>query len=88
MRCNIDIGAPVQLSQWDTVLLASDGLTDNIHFDEIIDIIRKGPLNKALGAITRRATRRMTVESKTMPSKPDDLSVILFRKPKVKRSRV
>ena len=77
----IDVGAPVQLNPKDTVMLASDGLTDNIHLDEIVDFIRKGPLDDALDAVTRRATRRMTVESKTMPSKPDDLSVILFRKP-------
>jgi len=76
----IDVGATVELSPRDTVLLASDGLTDNIHFDEIVEFMRKGPLEVALDAITRRAMRRMTVESKTMPSKPDDLSVILFRK--------
>ncbi len=79
---HIDVGAPVQLSHRDTVLLASDGLTDNIHFDEIVDFIRKGPLGDALAAVTKRAARRMAVESKTLPSKPDDLSVILFRKPK------
>ena len=76
----IDVGAPVRLNLRDTVLLASDGLTDNIHFDEIVEFIRKGPLDDALDAITRRAIRRMTVESKTMPSKPDDLSVILYRR--------
>lgn len=85
---HIDVGAPVKLSHRDTVLLASDGLTDNIHFDEIVEFIRKGPLSDALSAITKRAARRMTVESKTLPSKPDDLSVILFRKPVLaKRSR-
>ena len=77
---HIDVGATVQLNPRDTVLLASDGLTDNIHFDEIVEFMRKGPLDIALDAITRRALRRMTVESKTLPSKPDDLSVILFRK--------
>lgn len=78
---HIDVGASVELNSRDTVLLASDGLTDNIHFDEIVEFIRKGTLEDALDSITHRATRRMTVESKTMPSKPDDLSVILFRKP-------
>lgn len=77
----IDMGAEVRLNSRDTVLLASDGLTDNIHFDEIVEFIRKGSLEDSLQAITKRAVRRMTVESKTMPSKPDDLSVILFRKP-------
>ena len=78
---HVDVGAPLELNRRDTVLLASDGLTDNIHFDEIVDLMRKGPLDDAIDAIIRRAVRRMTVESKTMPSKPDDLSLILFRKP-------
>lgn len=82
---HIGVGATVQLNPRDTVLLATDGLTDNIHFDEIVELVRKGPLDAALEAITRRAIRRMTVESKTLPSKPDDLSVILFRKPTQRR---
>jgi serine/threonine protein phosphatase PrpC len=77
----IDIGPAVKLRPRDTVLLASDGLTDNIHINEVINIIRKGPLAKAVESITRLAHHRMTNESKLQPSKPDDLSVILFRKP-------
>lgn len=77
----IDIGPAVKLRPRDTVLLASDGLTDNIHIDEVIDIMRKGPLDKAIESMTRLAHHRMTNESKLQPSKPDDLSVILFRKP-------
>jgi len=76
----IDVGAAVELDSRDTVLLASDGLTDNIHRDEIVEFMRKGALDKALDVIIYRAVRRMTVESKTLPSKPDDLSLILFRK--------
>jgi serine/threonine protein phosphatase PrpC len=76
----IDIGAEVKLHARDTVLLASDGLTDNVHNDEIVGLIRKGPLLKALQSITSLAARRMTVETIHQPSKPDDLSVILFRK--------
>lgn len=77
----IDVGAPVELNPRDTVLLASDGLTDNLHFDEIIEATRKGPLGAALERVTRTATGRMTAEEGAEPSKPDDLSVILFRKP-------
>ncbi|HEX7060567.1 MAG TPA: protein phosphatase 2C domain-containing protein [Woeseiaceae bacterium] len=77
----IDIGASVELKPRDTILLASDGLTDNIHIDEIVELIRKGPLDKAVYSLTRLAGRRMTGEARTQPSKPDDLSVILFRKP-------
>jgi len=81
---HIDIGATVDLKLRDTVLVASDGLTDNIHVAEIIEFMRKGPLDVAIDAIIHRALRRMTVESKTLPSKPDDLSLILFRKPVVR----
>jgi serine/threonine protein phosphatase PrpC len=77
----IDMGAGVKLNPRDTVLLASDGLTDNLHLDEITEIIRKGPLSAAVASMTGLARRRMTVETMHQPSKPDDLSVILFRKP-------
>jgi len=77
----IDLAAEIKLSPRDTVLLASDGLTDNIHIHEITEIIRKGPLSKAIDAMTGLAKRRMTIETMHQPSKPDDLSVILYRKP-------
>ena len=76
----IDIGAATKLQLKDTVLVASDGLTDNIHMHEINELIRTGPLEESLDAIVSLALRRMTVESKRQPSKPDDLSIILFRK--------
>ena len=76
----IDIGATVELRPKDTVLVASDGLTDNIHLHEIKDLVRSGPLAQALDAIIKLATHRMTAESSQQPSKPDDLSIILFRK--------
>jgi serine/threonine protein phosphatase PrpC len=76
----IDIGAAVSLRPRDTVLVASDGLTDNIHQHEINDRMRSGPLEAALDAIVSLALRRMNEESNSQPSKPDDLSVILFRK--------
>ena len=80
-QMHIDVGAPVLLSKRDTVLLASDGLTDNLHFDEIIELARKGPLDSAMKAIVDRAGHRMRPDSDTLPNKPDDLTVMLFRKP-------
>jgi serine/threonine protein phosphatase PrpC len=77
----IDIGAGIRLNPRDTVLVASDGLTDNVHLHEITELMRKGPLASAAVSITGLARRRMTVETMHQPSKPDDLSVILFRKP-------
>ena len=77
----IDVGAAVELDQNDTVLLASDGLMDNVHVDEIIEFVRKGPLADAILAVAAQATQRMTKAGAGEPSKPDDLSLILFRKP-------
>ena len=84
----IDVGATVELSPRDTILLASDGLTDNIHIEEIVELMRKGPLDGALEALTGLARRRMAVASKTQPSKPDDLSVILFRKSQRRKRKI
>ncbi len=76
----IDMGSGIRLNPLDTVLLASDGLTDNVHLHEITELIRKGPMVDAVGSMIGLAKRRMTVETMHQPSKPDDLSVILFRK--------
>ena len=77
----IDMGAGIKLNPRDTVLLASDGLTDNVHVHEITELVRKGPMTDAVNSMVALARRRMTVETIHQPSKPDDLSVILFRKP-------
>ena len=82
----IDVGATIDLHARDTVMLASDGLTDNLHLHEIVATIRKGPLVNAINSLTRLAGHRMTVDSNSQPSKPDDLSVILFRKPKPRKT--
>jgi serine/threonine protein phosphatase PrpC len=81
----IDVGAAVDLDIKDTILLASDGLMDNVHVDEIIEIVRKGPLSDALHAVVDLAHQRMRNTQEGLPSKPDDLSLILFRKPEEKK---
>ena len=77
----IDVGAAVELDKNDTVLLASDGLMDNVHVDEIIEFVRKGPLSEAVLSVVAQAKQRMKNARDGEPSKPDDLSLILFRKP-------
>ena len=77
----IDMGAGVELRPRDTVLVASDGLVDNLHVDEIIERIRKGPLLDGARALTGLAAHRMANGGGQQPSKPDDLSLLLFRKP-------
>jgi serine/threonine protein phosphatase PrpC len=77
---HIQVGAPLELSRRDTVLLASDGLADNLHLEEIVSLIRKGPLEKAAEALAHRAIARMCNPSEGEPSKPDDLTFILYRR--------
>ena len=77
----IDIGATKVLRKRDTIMLASDGLTDNVHVQEIVERIRKGPLDEAADSVVELAQARMATPSIRRPHKPDDLSLILYRKP-------
>ncbi len=77
----IDIGNEVKLQPRDTIVVASDGLMDNVLVGEIVERVRKGPLDKAADAVIALARRRMNGTAADQPSKPDDLSLILFRKP-------
>lgn len=76
----IEIGPPADLAPFDTLLLASDGLLDNLHVEEIVSIARKGPLADVAEELVRRAHARMRNPEAGEPSKPDDLSLILFRR--------
>ena len=76
----IEIGPSIPLSRYDTVLVASDGLTDNLQLPEKIEIIRKGKLNKISKELVTLCNRRMNKEDPGHPSKPDDVSFVLFRR--------
>jgi serine/threonine protein phosphatase PrpC len=75
----IEVGAAIELKPTDTVVLATDGLTDNLHIEEIAELVRKGPLQKAAESLCRLGVERMTQAGAGTPSKPDDLSFIVFR---------
>jgi serine/threonine protein phosphatase PrpC len=77
----VEVGPALDLALHDTVLLATDGLFDNLYVDEIVEIIRKGPLRAAADRLVERATARMSGASEAgAPSKPDDLTIALFRR--------
>ncbi len=76
----IEIGPPIALSRFDTVLVASDGLFDNLKLPEIVDIIRSGKLSKISKELVTMCNRRMHNEDPGHPSKPDDMSFILYRR--------
>ena len=75
----VEIGPRIQLAARDTVVIASDGLFDNLQVDEIINIVRTGPLPLAAENLVAICRTRMTQFSEVRPHKPDDLGFILFR---------
>jgi len=75
----IDVGLGLELTARDTVLLASDGLTDNLYLAEIVASVCKGRLDQAAERLLRRCAQRMREPSSGDPCKPDDLSFILYR---------
>jgi serine/threonine protein phosphatase PrpC len=78
-QMRIEIGPPIEMARRDTLVLASDGLLDNLLPGEIVEIVRSGPLNVAVSDLVTEAHRRMTSQNSSAPSKPDDLTVIAYR---------
>jgi serine/threonine protein phosphatase PrpC len=76
----IDVGASTRFAQFDTLVVASDGLTDNVRVDEITEAARKGPITSALQRLTQGARQRMLGTDSGQPCKPDDLTVLLMRR--------
>jgi serine/threonine protein phosphatase PrpC len=75
----IEIGSPLKLHPHDTVVVGSDGVFDNLRAQEIVRRVRKGPLEKAARALADGCRTRMIEPREGQPSKPDDLSFVLYR---------
>lgn len=76
----VEMGPPLALARYDTVLLASDGLFDNFHVEEIAERIRKGSLSDILPQLVHETRHRMQHPEPQRPCKPDDLGIIIFRR--------
>ncbi len=76
----IEVGTALELQAADTVLLASDGLFDNLHLREIIEFARCGTPTQAAETLHAAAQARMLQGSDHAPSKPDDLTVLVYRR--------
>ncbi len=80
----IEVGSAVRLAAHDTVLVCSDGLVDNMRLQEITALMRCGRLDRSVGALAQQALARMSGAGEHAPgehpSKPDDLTVIAFRR--------
>lgn len=77
---SIEVGPVIKLARFDTLLLASDGLLDNLRTHEIVEIVRKGKLSKVAENLRKRVYERMTTLGEGHPCKPDDLSFVLYRR--------
>ncbi len=75
----IETSTALDLAPRDTVLLASDGLADNLTIREIVERIRTGDLGTAAQTLVHDCHERMLRSGTAKPSKPDDMSFILFR---------
>jgi len=75
----IELGSAIKLAQYDSLIISSDGLFDNLYVDEIVDIARKGNIETAGQQLHELARQRMLSPKEGLPSHADDLSFILFR---------
>ena len=66
------------LAKRDTVLLASDGLFDNLTPDRVATMMRGGALLDCVRALAEAARARM--ESEDDDAKPDDLTIVAWRR--------
>lgn len=76
----LELGSPLPLLARDRVLIASDGLFDNLQNTEIVDAARCGPAVQAVGDLVTECHARMRGESEAPLRKQDDLSLILFHR--------
>jgi len=72
----IELGATLSLAPRDRVVVASDGLSDNLQLGEIVEAVRKGPLDRAVDTLGALGRTRMEAPAEGAPSKPDDLTLI------------
>jgi PPM family protein phosphatase len=75
----IEIGPSIRLGKRDTVLLASDGLFDNLMVTEIVELVRIQNLPQRAEAILSSTRNRMQGLDIRQSAKPDDLTVLMFR---------
>ena len=76
---HIDIGPVQKISPRDRIVVASDGLWDNMYVDEVNSAARVVPLYKAAGIISRTCKNRMAREGGQLPGHADDLSFVVIR---------
>jgi serine/threonine protein phosphatase PrpC len=75
---HVEVGSVRKVSRLDGLLVASDGVLDNLLLDEIVDRLRHGSAATAAAQIGALAWQRMESAQDGMPHKPDDMTLIVF----------
>jgi len=75
----ISMNSAISISHGDTLLLGSDGLFDNLYKHEIVEMLNEKNIEKLASSMMEIATLRMGHWQKSKPSKPDDLTFIIYR---------
>ncbi|MHC4976814.1 MAG: PP2C family protein-serine/threonine phosphatase [Planctomycetota bacterium] len=73
----VEVGQPVSLRARDTLLLASDGLSDNLLTDDIASVIRAGDCTRGVETLAQKA--RACMETPGGGGHPDDLTMLAYR---------
>jgi len=75
---HVSVSAEMPFSMQDTLLIATDGLVDNVRKKRIVELMQNGSLagcSKALADLARRG-----MNGGSGPGRPDDLTLILYRR--------
>lgn len=75
---HIEIGPSRPLAARDSVIVASDGLFDNLHLEEVIRTAKSGKLVNRIKRLSDEANTRMSRSEANVPGKPDDLTILIY----------
>jgi PPM family protein phosphatase len=75
---HVEMGSVRKVSSRDGLLVASDGVLDNLLLDEITALLKSGSAATAAAKIAGVALQRMQTALEGQPHKPDDLTLIVF----------
>jgi PPM family protein phosphatase len=75
---HVEVGSSRMMATRDGLLIASDGVLDNLLLEEAVDALRTGTASRAAVRLASLARQRMVEPDGMAPSKPDDLTLIVF----------
>ncbi|MCA9237808.1 MAG: protein phosphatase 2C domain-containing protein [Planctomycetales bacterium] len=75
---HVEVGSARRLADRDGLLVASDGLLDNLLLDEIIDLLRMRSVAEVSARLAGLGRQRMQSPQDGQPHKPDDLTLIAY----------